>query len=342
MGKKGIVVFLALWMAAGLVTFASADGAIVPDPTPASAAGTVAPAPTPASVVQADGWWSALPRASWSQFEKVETSETWFEVYRLPGDVFALYEPGQFQEVISFLILGADKALLWDTGMGIGNIRACVDGLTDLPVVVLNSHSHMDHVSGNAAFEELLAFDSEATAQKLAAGRTVEQNARQLAGDSVWMPLPEGFDPSQYATIGKAPTGTVREGDLIDLGGRALEVVHTPGHAADAIMLIDAENKLLFTGDTYYPAPLYAFSADSNFAEYEASIRKIVEKIAPLDLEWIYASHNEVVQGTEVLGQVLEAMEAISSGAKTDYVVDEDGLRLYTFDSGVRVITRDE
>jgi glyoxylase-like metal-dependent hydrolase (beta-lactamase superfamily II) len=296
----------------------------------------------PASVVQAEGWWSALPRASWSQFEKVTTAETWFEVYKLPGDVYALYEPGQFQEVISFLILGTDKALLWDTGMGIGNIRACVEELTDLPITVLNSHSHMDHVSGNALFDEILAYNLDSTLEKLTQGRTHEQNARQLAGDSVWMPLPEAFDPENYATAGKAPTGTAADGEVLDLGGRSLEVIHTPGHAADAIMLIDAGNKIIFTGDTYYPAPLYAFSSDSNFDEYLASMKKVVEKIAPLGLEWIYASHNEVVQGTEVLGQVVDAMSQIASGEKTDYVVDEDGLRLYTFETGVRVITRDE
>ena len=53
-----------------------------------------------------DQWWDALPRPEWAQYEKVEQSEDWFEVYRIDEDIFAIYEPGQFEEVISFLIIG--------------------------------------------------------------------------------------------------------------------------------------------------------------------------------------------------------------------------------------------
>jgi mRNA-degrading endonuclease RelE of RelBE toxin-antitoxin system len=111
------------------------------------------------NVVQSSNWWDALPRESWSQFEKVTVKEDWFEVYKLPGNVYAIYEPGQFQEVISFLILGDKKALLWDTGMGIGDIKSCVGELTNLPVFVVNSHSHMDHIGGNWQFDEIYIYD---------------------------------------------------------------------------------------------------------------------------------------------------------------------------------------
>ena len=75
-------------------------------------------------------------------------SDPWFAVYRLPGEVYALYEPHHFQDVISYLILGKERALLLDTGMGIGNIRAVAERLTKLPITVVNSHSHFDHVGG--------------------------------------------------------------------------------------------------------------------------------------------------------------------------------------------------
>ena len=71
---------------------------------------------------------------------------TWFVVYVVDPGVFAITEPYQFQEVISYLILGTDRGLLFDTGLGIGNIRKVVDQLTDLDVVVLNSHTHYDHI----------------------------------------------------------------------------------------------------------------------------------------------------------------------------------------------------
>ncbi|MEO1573565.1 MAG: hypothetical protein AAFU65_01240, partial [Pseudomonadota bacterium] len=87
-------------------------------------------------------WWDALPRASWSRFERVDVTQPWFEVYRVRESVLAIYEPGHFEEVISYLILGAERAVLFDTGLGIGDIEALVNELTELPVMVINSHSH--------------------------------------------------------------------------------------------------------------------------------------------------------------------------------------------------------
>lgn len=78
---------------------------------------------------------------------------------RVQPDVLAIYEPGQFEEVISYLIIGDQRALLFDTGLGIGNIRSVVDPLTELPVLVLNSHSHYDHIGGNHLFERIYGPD---------------------------------------------------------------------------------------------------------------------------------------------------------------------------------------
>ena len=70
-----------------------------------------------------DDWWDKLPRPEWSAFEKIEQDQDWFEVYLVADDVYAIYEPGQFEEVMSFLILGGEQALLFDTGLGIGDMR---------------------------------------------------------------------------------------------------------------------------------------------------------------------------------------------------------------------------
>ena len=89
-----------------------------------------------------DNWWDALPRPEWSAYPKIDVNDGWFEVYRIDDEIYAIYEPGQFEEVISFLIVGNDFALMFDTGLGIGNIRSVVDQLTDKDIVVLNSHTH--------------------------------------------------------------------------------------------------------------------------------------------------------------------------------------------------------
>ncbi len=74
------------------------------------------------------------PRPAYATLERVALDDDWFEVYRLPHDVFAINEPHQFQEIISYLILGQRQALLFDTGMVLGDLVGVVDALTELPV----------------------------------------------------------------------------------------------------------------------------------------------------------------------------------------------------------------
>ncbi len=287
-------------------------------------------------------WYEKLPRDSWNKFPKLEVKNDWFEVYKLPHDVYAIYEPGQFEEVISYLILGEDKTILWDTGLGIGNIKSLVLELTSLPVVVVNSHTHYDHIGGNILFDEICVLDNEYAINELNRGLSHEEIKFLIEDNAVWKEFPREFDPENFTIKGKSPTRLLKDGEIIDLGNRQLEVVHAPGHSPDAIILIDEKNKLLFTGDVYYPAPLYAFAQGANLLTYIGSMRKIVNKIKDKDIEWIYPSHNEIVEGSNVLVSILDNMEEIAKGAKRDYSYNKDGLRVYEFLDGIKIITLDE
>src|SRR5262249_28056244 len=117
----------------------------------------------PGETAPATRWCELLPRPGNQRLPRVDVHDDWFVVYRVGDGVFAISEPYQFQEVISYLIVGSKSALLFDTGLGIGNIKRVVDGLTALPVTVLNSHTHFDHVGGNADFPRILAMDTEYT-----------------------------------------------------------------------------------------------------------------------------------------------------------------------------------
>ncbi len=123
-------------------------------------------------------WCKTLPRPEYKSLERVLSNEPWFEVYKVAPGVFAIYEPHQAEEVISYLIVGTKQALLFDTGMGIADIHKVVRQLTSRPVVVLNSHTHNDHVGGNSLFTFVYGMDTRLHArqrQRLArrrAGRT--------------------------------------------------------------------------------------------------------------------------------------------------------------------------
>lgn len=123
----------------------------------------------PDSAMQPEHWYDALPRAAYAALERVPVAGDWFEVYRIQPDLYAIYEPGHFQEVISYLITGREKALLVDTGLGMGNIRQVVEQLTSLAVVVMNTHTHFDHIGRNALFDTVYAPDHPEARRRLSA-----------------------------------------------------------------------------------------------------------------------------------------------------------------------------
>jgi len=93
----------------------------------------------------------------------VAVSDSWFEVYKVAAGVFAIYEPHQSEETISYLIAGSKQALLLDSGMGVGDLRQTTSELTRLPVVVVNSHTHNDHVGDNWQFDKVYGMDTDFT-----------------------------------------------------------------------------------------------------------------------------------------------------------------------------------
>src|SRR5215813_8627007 len=193
-------------------------------------------------------WCKALPRPEYQALERVLQDEPWFEVYKVAPGTFAIYEPRQFEETISYLIVGTKQALLFDTGMGIGNIKAVVARLTSRPLVVLNSHTHNDHVGGNWQFQYIFGMDTPFTYANAKGSR--EDAQAELVSGNLCGDLPKGFDRTKYATKPWKISLFVHDGFKVNLGKRTVEIIATPGHTPDAIARIDRENGLLFTGDT--------------------------------------------------------------------------------------------
>jgi glyoxylase-like metal-dependent hydrolase (beta-lactamase superfamily II) len=284
-----------------------------------------------------DNWWDKLPRPEWAAYEKIEQDQDWFEVYRVADDVYAIYEPGQFEEVMSFLILGTERALLFDTGLGIGDMRRVVTGLTDLDIVVLNSHTHYDHIGSNYQFETIYGRDTDYTRARTK-GSPTEAVAGFLREGWVWKPLPAGFDPAAYRSRPFEIDRIVGEGDVVDLGGRRLEILDTPGHAPDSICLLDRDNRLLFTGDTFYLAPLYTHLEGSDFDAYAETAARLAGLADQIDSA--LTSHNVPVVDAGYMSALGAAFASIRDGTATDMTVS-DGYREYRFD-GFSVIVRDD
>ncbi|HEY1422437.1 MAG TPA: MBL fold metallo-hydrolase, partial [Candidatus Acidoferrum sp.] len=270
-------------------------------------------------------WCKSLPRPEYKTLQRVLPDEAWFEVYRVAPATFAIYEPHQAEETISYLIVGTKQALLFDTGMGIGNLKAVVARLTSRPIVVLNSHTHDDHVGDNWQFPFVFGMDTAFTRASAKGSRADAQ--AEIAKDQLCGALPKNFDPAKYETKPWKISLFVHDGFKVNLGRREVEIIATPGHTPDAISLIDRENGLLFTGDTYYPGEIWLYRPETNFQAYLASVKKLAV-LAP-QLKLVLGAHNVPVTQPSILPKLLDATWSVYSGKAEPKSVSDDGIVIY-------------
>jgi glyoxylase-like metal-dependent hydrolase (beta-lactamase superfamily II) len=259
---------------------------------------------------------------------------SWFQTREFHAGVWLVAEPSH---VNSWLVAGRERAVLLDTGLGIAPIRPVVEQLTDRPVSVLNTHAHFDHIGGNREFEEiaihelgapaleeevspaLLADYLDYTRQLLAAAHEYRRTDRALfhllTPDSNPRPLPEGFELETWRILGSRATQTLRDGEKVDLGGRELTVLHTPGHSPDSICLLDERDGLLFAADTISTGPIYAQLPESDLAAFAASTRRLAD-LAP-ELRSVLVHHfGRVAVAPSFLRDVADAFETVRTGER--------------------------
>ena len=261
--------------------------------------------------------------------------ETWFDdwyaVERIDEHTFAIAEPRYDQHNLEYLIVGSDRALLFDSGPGVRDIRRVVASLTKRPVIAAFSHLHFDHVGGLAQFASVGSLDLPSIrARADAQGR---------------------FMPSllQHAALGR-PRWRISEwwppGGAIDLGGRTLRAISVPGHTPESLALYDAERGQLFSGDFLYPGDLYAFGPGSDLAAYRDSARRVLALTRGQDALAIYGAHvpsSDTLprQGREDLVRAQQALGALLAGQAGPWRlvwVLHVPVRRYTFGHGLAIL----
>jgi glyoxylase-like metal-dependent hydrolase (beta-lactamase superfamily II) len=268
--------------------------------------------------------------------------DAWFATRRLRDDVWLIAEPWH---VFCFLVLGAERAVLVDTGTGIADISVPVRRITPLPVLVVNSHAHDDHRGGNGSFDEVAAHPvacarlaQPVPADRVGAYLTVAaeqlaayQTARALddryfhlfTGDSRPRPLPEGVGAT---AIGPGPAARpLADGEVLDLGGRRLRVLHSPGHSPDSLCLFDERAGLLFAGDTLITGDFWAHTDDTDLAAFVASLRRLDGELAGRVTRVMPAHTRACEAGPHLLRDAADAIEAVRAGRSAG----EPGVDLY-------------
>jgi glyoxylase-like metal-dependent hydrolase (beta-lactamase superfamily II) len=243
----------------------------------------------------------------------------WFRIAEPSPGVYAIGEPLHAEDVRSWLVTGQQSALLIDTGMGLGNIREVVESLTVLPIIVVNSHAHWDHIGGNARFAAC-AMHPDAAAE-LDWDRVSRSLRAALEGQYLSGPLPDGVDPATAAIEPGPKPSFIHDGETIDLGGRAIEVIHAPGHSPGLLAFLDREAGALFSTDVAYPGRLYAQFETSNLPRYLESLVRLAA-LAP-NLRVVHPSHNADTMDPSLLPAMHAALREVMDGRRPD-LVDEN------------------
>lgn len=220
----------------------------------------------------------------------------WFGAEDAGDDVTRLVEThvDPFLESNVWHVAGTERDLVVDTANGIGPLLPAVDALSDgRPVVAIATHGHFDHVGGLHEFDDRRCHRKDADMLD-APGLRLLRGAFPdwLVEDYAWYgsPLPDvvalsavpdaGFDVAGWTTPPANPTAFVDEGDAIDLGDRSLVVLHTPGHSAGSICLLDDANGTIFTGDAIYVDARLGWEDPEAFAASLMRLRGLDFRIA--------------------------------------------------------------
>lgn len=232
----------------------------------------------------------------------------WFTIEKIDDSTYAISEYGHWERMHSYLLIGRDYALLIDTGLGIGNIKAEVDVLTDLPVKVVTTHVHWDHIGGHASFHDISVHGDDAEWLIKGLPMPIGVLRSNIMRESFTKDAPEGFDINQYNVYIGNPTRLLTDNDIIDIGGRKVKVIHTPGHSPGHICLWEQDRGYLYTGDLIYSGTLFAFYPSTDPVHYQQSVNKIsclsnMKKLLP--------AHNDLAVSVDLIQKVKDAFEAI-------------------------------
>lgn len=212
-------------------------------------------------------------------------------IHNLDAQTWLIEEEAQCN-VYMYLLAGSEKALLIDTGYGTIPLGEIVSSLTSLPVTVLCTHGHFDHIGGLGFFSTALMHRADRDLY-----HQHRQEVRKIAPDCI---APDAVDELKWF-----------EGEMtLDLGGRTLEIFPVPGHTKGCVAILDMERRQIFTGDTCCKAAvLLNFDHSADVATFRNSIVAILDKQPRYDTTW--PSHHAKPVGAEIPLQFFEATNLI-------------------------------
>lgn len=201
-----------------------------------------------------------------------------------------------------FLLAGKERAALIDTGASCPEARQLAESLTDRPVMLINTHGDGDHISGTGAFAEYYMHAAD------------WENCR----------VGERFPESRLIPVS--------DGDIIDLGGRRLEIIAIPGHTAGSIAILDENTRALISGDSVQDGHIYMFGAHRRPGEFAAALEKLASRRGDFDVIW--PSHGTPELPADHVAKVAAAWQKVLAGEVAPSEENLHGNTVMAYDVG--------
>lgn len=211
-------------------------------------------------------------------------------------NTYKLIEPGPAGRVNMYLLLGEEKALLIDSGYGKADLRKTVESITDLPVILYNTHGHPDHALGSFAFDAYLRKEDE----------------------ELYLSATEPQYGIPRAKMKQLPLGE------LDLGGRKVLVLLTPGHTKGSICVLDPVTKMTFVGDTINPGEVWlGLTESTGVREYLQSLLTLQKECENLGITSLQSGHSAKPMSMNKLANLIHLSRNILSGKTKGQEVHE-------------------
>ena len=172
----------------------------------------------------------------------------YFTKYKINDHIYQLKDP---MGVLTTLIIGNEKALLIDTSYGIGNLKQEIMELTNLPLIVVNSHGHMDHSCGNYLFDEV--YISTKDIPLCLTHNSVDWRRRNLEVARCNHLIDESYDEQKYLFSGAGKLIPLEDDAIFNLGNLTIKVINMEGHTKGSLGFLIVEDQILVTSDAACP-----------------------------------------------------------------------------------------
>lgn len=228
-----------------------------------------------------------------------------FNIVKITDDTFAFEE----KAVRAYLLVGKEKALLIDSGCMEKDLKDAVSKVTDLPIVLINTHGDMDHLANNADFDPAYIHMSELE-------HVLRDWNIKLKFKPIW------------------------NGDVIDIGGRKIEVILVPGHTPGSICLLEKERRVLYSGDTLQNDRIVLAGNGRCFEAYRYSLDVLKARQNEFDI--IYPSHDVYPIKPEVIDENIKGLDSVVKGEIKAVVAQGFGGEVDSYNFGYRVVNVDK